>query len=365
MMEQNLFRNTLVNWYLVNNRILPWRQTNDPYAIWVSEIILQQTRVNQGLSYYQRFISRFPDIQSLANASEELVLKTWEGLGYYSRARNMHATARLLVENHNGRFPENIKELEKLKGIGKYSAAAIASIAFNIPAAVVDGNVLRFVSRYLGISEPIDSAMTVNSISDHVNGLISADSPGLFNQAMMEFGALQCVPAKPDCKLCPFANDCIAYKNEKVGVIPLKSKKTGVKSRFFNYLVVQHYFNDLHCIVLKQRNHGDIWKHLYDFPLVETNKLLSIDQLCNHDEFKALFAGSDPVIEAYPGSYRHLLTHRIIHARFFKITVRKKNTLHLPDSYISTDNPNHFPMPVLIKKFIEEQNLKTLHKNIP
>lgn len=330
-----------------------------------SEIILRQTRVNKGLSYFQRFISRFPDIQSLANTSKELVLKTWEGLGYYSRARNMHATARLLLENHSGKFPENIKELKKLKGIGKYTAAAIASITFNIRAAVVDGNVLRFVSRYLGISEPIDSATTANSISDYVNGLINADSPGLFNQAMIEFGALQCVPAKPFCKLCSLAGYCLAYEDEKVGAIPYKKKKPGVIARFFNYLVLQHYFNGLSGILPRHRNHGDIWKHLYDFPLIETNKLLSNDQLCNHVEFKAMFAGSDPVIEAYPGSYRHLLTHRIIQARFFKITVREKNKLYLPDRYISTINPNHFPMPVLIKRFIEEQNLKTLHKKIP
>ncbi|MBE0662369.1 MAG: A/G-specific adenine glycosylase [Bacteroidales bacterium] len=360
-----LFRNTLVNWYLENCRPLPWRTTNDPYAIWVSEIILQQTRVNQGLAYYHRFISRFPDIQSLANASEELVLKTWEGLGYYSRARNMHATARFLVESHNGNFPEDFKELEKLKGIGKYTAAAIASIAFNKPVAVVDGNVLRFVSRYLGISQPIDSGKTINNISSHVNELISADSPGLFNQAMMEFGALQCVPVKPDCNKCPFANDCKAYKEEKVAVIPYKEKKTGVTARFFNYLVVQHYFNDFPGIVLRHRNHGDIWKHLYDFPLIETNKLLSIDQLRSHDEFMKLFDGSDPVTDVYPGSYRHLLTHRIIHARFFKILLGKNDSLRLPDGYISTNNPTHFPMPVLIKKFIEEQDLKTLLNLMP
>jgi A/G-specific adenine glycosylase len=363
-MEENLFRNTLLNWYLKNCRPLPWRMTSDPYAIWVSEIILQQTRVNQGLAYYQRFISRFPDIQSLANASEELVLKTWEGLGYYSRARNMHATARFLVENHNGDFPEDFKELEKLKGIGKYTAAAIASIAFNKPVAVVDGNVLRFVSRLLGISEPIDSVKIIKIIREYVNEVISAESPGLFNQSIMEFGALQCVPSKPDCNSCPFAKDCIAHKEDKVAVIPYKEKKTGVTARYFNYLVVQHYFNDLPGIVLRHRKNGDIWKHLYDFPLVESNKLLSIVQLRKHEEFKTLFSGFDPVIEAYPGSYRHLLTHRIIHARFFKVMIGKNGLLRFPHSYISTDNPAHFPMPVLIKKFIEEQDLKILLKQL-
>jgi A/G-specific adenine glycosylase len=353
-MQYNQFRNRLIKWYIANQRVLPWRQTNDPYAIWVSEIILQQTRVNQGLDYYHRFILRFPDIQTLANASEELVLKTWEGLGYYSRARNMHATARFLVENCNGNFPEDSKELEKLKGIGKYTAAAISSIAFNKPAAVVDGNVLRFVSRIFGIEEPIDSSGTISEISRLANELISHESPGLFNQAMMEFGALQCVPVNPDCMACPYANGCLANKTGKVSSIPVKAKKSKLSARYFNYMVVPMSQNGSLNFLLKRRSNKDIWKHLYDFPLIETDKLLTVKQLEKREEFKALFADVKTEIELYPGSYRHLLTHRIIHARFFKVSLPENVNLNFPEDFVSAADVRQYPLPKLINNFLSD-----------
>lgn len=353
-MQYNQFRNQLIKWYIANQRVLPWRQTNDPYAIWVSEIILQQTRVNQGLDYFHRFILRFPDIQSLANTSEELVLKTWEGLGYYSRARNMHATARFLVENYNGKFPEDPKELEKLKGIGKYTAAAIASIAFNKPAAVVDGNVLRFVSRFFGIDDSIDDTKTISKISRLANELICHESPGMFNQAMMEFGALQCVPVNPDCKACLFAANCIANKTDRVALIPAKAKKTKISARYFNYMVVPVGQNGSPSFLLKKRSDNDIWKHLYDFPMIETDKLLNVKQLGKHDKFKALFAGYKTEIELFTGSYRHLLTHRTIHARFFKVSFPEKAAFNFPDGFICAGDVRQYPLPKLIINFLSE-----------
>lgn len=357
MTQHDTFRNTLTKWYLANHRMLPWRQTSDPYAIWVSEIILQQTRVNQGIDYYQRFIARFPDIQTLASASEELVLKIWEGLGYYSRARNMHATARFLVNNHSGRFPQDLKELEKLKGIGKYTAAAIASIAYNKHAAVVDGNVLRFIARLFGIEESIGSAFTIKEISRIANELLNPEAPGLFNQALMEFGALQCIPANPNCTVCPFANDCVAFKTGKVAILPIKAKKAKVSERFFNYLLVKHRHNGLPCILLKRRNQADIWKHLYDFPLIETNKLLSVKQLEQHAEFRALFNGFNPAIEVYKASYRHLLTHRIIHARFFKVSMREEVPFNFFVGFNCVNDIRQYPLPKLINNFIADQGL--------
>ncbi len=351
------FSNQLINWYIERRRPLPWRQTKDPYRIWVSEIILQQTRVNQGIDYYLRFVSRFPDIQQLADADEEEVLKIWEGLGYYSRARNMHETARLVANRNKGKFPEEFEELLKLKGIGRYTAAAIASIAFNKAVAVVDGNVIRFLSRFFGISEPIDHANTIKSISRIANDLITHTSPGEFNQAIMEFGALQCVPANPDCKACCFSTDCTALKTGKVHELPLKAKKTKPTERFFNYLVVWHNHHGSPCIFLKRRSAGDIWKHLYDFPLIETNKLLSIKQLIGNKEFKAFFNGVDPEIEVYRGTYRHLLTHRVIHARFFKIILSEPGSHNLSEDFICTDDVSKYPLPKLINNFLAGQGL--------
>lgn len=356
-MQNKRFRNTLLDWYLANQRELPWRQTNDPYAIWVSEIILQQTKINQGLNYYLRFISRFPDIQSLANASEEMVLKTWEGLGYYSRARNMHATARVLVEQYDGKFPEDNKELEKLKGIGKYTAAAIASIAFDKAVAVVDGNVIRFIARYHGIEEAVDISGTINTINQIAEKLISNESPGIFNQAMMEFGALQCIPANPDCMNCPFVGDCSAHSSNKVGAIPAKARKVKLSARYFNYMIVRTNRNGSPAILLKKRSKDDIWKHLYDFPLIETDRLLDAQRLKDHSAFQSIFSGVEPEIEVLHGTYRHILTHRIIHARFFKITIPEGKAIKFPEDFLFVDDIGNYPLPKLINNFLNNMPL--------
>ena len=356
------FSKTLITWYLNHKRRLPWRETNNPYHIWISEIILQQTRVNQGLGFYQRFIERFPDIQTLAEATEEDVLKLWEGLGYYSRARNMHFTARFLVNNCNGEFPRDAEKLEKLKGIGKYTAAAIASIAFNKPAAVVDGNVLRFLARYAGIENPIDNRDTVNAISNLAKSLMGGSNPGMFNQAMMEFGALQCVPQKPDCNSCCFVTHCKAFRIGKVGSLPLKTMKPKPLSRFFNYLVIQLDQTDGAHLVLKRRNNHDIWKHLYDFPLIEATELFDLKHVSNHPDVRSMFINCEPVAGVFEGVYRHQLTHRIIHAKFFKLNIPDASCLLDQSNLIITSDLSRYPLPRMISRFVSENFVATLIK---
>ncbi|MFZ4583041.1 MAG: A/G-specific adenine glycosylase, partial [Paludibacter sp.] len=229
---------TLINWYEHNKRELPWRDISDPYRIWISEIILQQTRVNQGISYYLRFVDRFPDVKALATAHEDEVLKYWQGLGYYSRARNLHKTAQIIVEKHNGNFPNSYTEIVQLKGIGAYTAAAICSFAYNQPYGVVDGNVYRVLSRLFAIQTPIDSSQAKNEFSDLATNLLNNSNPGIHNQAIMEFGALQCVPVQPECNTCPFQKTCKAYELDLVDKLPIKASKTKVRERFFNYFFI-------------------------------------------------------------------------------------------------------------------------------
>lgn len=354
MEHSDQFRNKLINWYFSNRRMLPWRETSDPYNIWVSEIMLQQTRVSQGLDYYKRFIERFPNVRTLAAAPEQEVLKSWEGLGYYSRARHMHETARYVVRNLNGMFPERARELIKLKGIGNYTAAAIASIAFNEKVAVVDGNVIRFVSRLTGIQKPVDNSDTLNLITRIVNSMIAHDDPGTFNQAMMEFGALQCIPGRPKCGSCPFVDVCLAYRNNLVDQIPNKEKQTKITHRYFNYLVITRPDKDETCFIIKPRKEPDIWRNLYDFPLIEATKLLSRVEVINSPQFIVVFGATPVSVKAFPGFYKHILTHRIIHARFFKTVLNAQAHVVFPESYICTGKIRQYPLPRLISRFIDD-----------
>lgn len=362
MKNKNKFRNTLIDWYITNHRPLPWRETNDPYKIWVSEIILQQTRVNQGLDYYNRFIKQFPDLNSLAAATEEEVLKLWEGLGYYSRARHMHATSQILAKQYSGQFPESFSNLLELKGIGKYTAAAIASIAFGVPVAVVDGNVLRFLARYHGIETPVDENRTIKEITRIANETISPEKPGIFNQAMMEFGALQCVPANPGCGSCCFSDDCRALKLGKVQILPLKSIVIKPVDRFFNYLLIQKQSGNSFSFLIRRRTGSDIWKHLYDFPLIESSQLLSIDQMLENEWVLSLVNRYPVQIVQLPGNYRHKLTHRVIHARFFKVEVPGDFDMVLPDGFFFTDNIRSYPFPRLIMNFFLNYNPDIINK---
>ncbi len=341
------FHKILTVWYQQNKRELPWRAKKDPYLVWVSEIILQQTRVDQGTAYFLRFIEQFPDVKTLAEAQENEVLKVWQGLGYYSRARNMHVAALQIMNEFNGLFPDTIINIEKLKGIGSYTAAAIASIAFDLPHAAIDGNVYRVLSRVFGIETAIDSTIGKREFRDLADELLDRQNPGLFNEALMEFGALQCTPQNPDCKKCPFQDQCIAFAHNIIGELPFKSKKTKVKNRFFNYMFIrqEEYF------YLEKREENDIWRNLYQFPLIESAKTLTIEELLANEQFKSTFNGLEITIESISHEIIHVLTHQKLHVRFIEIFSAKPD-VNLPWIKVHPKEVNDFPVPKLIDNFL-------------
>lgn len=339
------FYDLITRWYLINKRDLPWRNTNNPYAIWLSEIMLQQTRVAQGLPYFERFIAAFPTVFNLATADEEQVLKLWQGLGYYSRARNMHKTAQIVALEYNGIFPSSYTELLKLKGIGEYTAAAIASFSFNEKVNVVDGNVFRVLSRYLNITTDISSATAKKEFAALAKELMENRDSALFNQAIMEFGALQCVPKNPNCNDCVLNNSCAALQHKKVDQLPVKSKKTKVRNRYFNYLV----FEDLQLnTILRKRIEKGIWHNLYEFPMIETETETATETII--EQIKTTY--SDYGIESitlFDETIQHKLSHQLLNLRFYKITIQKTPTNSLPISTI-----NSYPFPIVLIKFIEK-----------
>ncbi|HET8753426.1 MAG TPA: A/G-specific adenine glycosylase [Salinimicrobium sp.] len=340
------FSKTLINWYLENKRQLPWRETSDPYKIWLSEIILQQTRVEQGKPYYFKFIEYFPDVFSLANATEEEVLKLWQGLGYYSRARNLLFTAKHIAFQLNGIFPDSYKELIKLKGIGDYTASAIASFSFNEPAAAVDGNVYRVLSRIFGISTPINSAEGAKEFKQVAQKLIDPDNPGTFNQAIIEFGSEQCKPRLPLCPTCPFSSQCVAFQQNRITELPVKLKKLTIQKRHFNYLV---FISEGKKTMLKKRNGKGIWQGLYEFPLVETFSESGKENLVQDEEFLAyLPAGNPKMVLFNEKPIVHKLTHQHIHTKFWIL-----NCEELPQEGISIEEIEEFPVPALISNFID------------
>ena len=323
------FADTLISWYEDHKRDLPWRGEPDTYKIWVSEIILQQTRVQQGWDYYLRFIDNFPDVKALAEADEDRVLKVWQGLGYYSRARNMHAAAREIMEKHGGHFPNEYDKILSLKGIGNYTAAAISSIAFGLPYPAVDGNVIRIVSRIFGICDDVTQPVVVKKITAICEMEIDSKRPGVFNQAAMDFGAIQCVPRNPDCDECPFQSSCYAYNNHLVDILPVKKKKAESKHRYFHYTV---YLSDNQTIIEK-RTGSDIWRNMYQFPLTETDSEEYAD--------KPLF------------SIREVLSHQIIHAAFYVKNVKKLPKLSKNQLVIPFDDMEKYPMPKIMTEFLK------------
>ena len=266
------FNNILLQWYAKNKRDLPWRSTKNPYKVWLSEIILQQTRVNQGLSYYLNFIEKYPKVEDLAAATEENILKLWQGLGYYSRARNLHFAAKQIIEDFNGKFPKTSFELKKLKGIGEYTSAAIASFCFNEPVAVIDGNVYRVLSRLFGIETPIDSTEGIKEFKNIANLYISKEHPGEYNQAMMDFGAIQCKPVNPMCNECPLIEICEAFNSNRINELPVKAKKVKKRNRYIYYIVPT--YNE--STFVSKRTQNDVWKNLYEFPIIELSKRLQL-----------------------------------------------------------------------------------------
>ena len=349
-MNTLFFRKILLSWYDSNKRDLPWRVLPTPYNVWISEIILQQTRVNQGINYYIRFVDKYPDIASLASSSEENILKMWQGLGYYSRARNLLFASKQILNNYKGIFPDRFEEIKKLKGVGEYTAAAIASIAFHEPVAAIDGNVYRVLSRIFEIDTPINSGNGKKQFKELANQLIDPLQPGNFNQAIMEFGALQCIPINPDCIVCPFKGGCIAFKNETVKYVPVKTKSAKVRDRYFNYLVIEQD----HSILFNKRIDQDIWKNLYDFPLIETNHSLNPEELIHSKNWKHFFNNGKVSITRVSEEITHLLSHQRIHARFYHILSDSFKKITSP--YILIDKKDIFDLPV--PKIIEKHLLK-------
>ncbi|SFH27936.1 A/G-specific adenine glycosylase [Pedobacter insulae] len=341
------FQKAIVTWYQINKRELPWRSTTDAYVIWLSEIILQQTRVEQGLPYFHKFLLNFPTVRDFANANEDEVLKLWQGLGYYSRGRNMLFTAQQIVAEYNGIFPVKYSQLIKLKGIGDYTAAAISSFAANESKAVVDGNVFRVLSRYFGINVPINSNAGKKLFSKLAQELIVGQVPAVYNQAIMEFGALQCKP-KPGCETCPIAQNCSALINQQVNVLPVKLKLVKVKERWLNYLVA----SSGEYILIKQRQSGDVWQKLYDFPVIETSRAINSTDPHFVGQVKALF-GEEVIIRPVCQK-RHLLTHQIIYVHFFVLENYMINfNQHADIKSVLVDDFKSLPHPKVISDFTE------------
>ena len=340
------FTNALTQWYLENRRDLPWRKTVNPYKIWLSEIMLQQTRVAQGTPYFLSFVSAFPTVFDLAKANEEQVLKLWQGLGYYSRARNLHKTAQYVAYELSGKFPDNYNDLLKLKGVGEYTAAAIASFSYNEAVPVVDGNVFRVLSRYFDVETDIASASAKKEFAALAFELMPKDNPALFNQAIMEFGALQCVPKSPKCGICIFNSSCAALQKKKVDQLPVKSKKLKVRNRFFNYLVVSD--DDANTIIQKRTAKG-IWQNLYEFPLLETDAPEDFDFISTNiqDEF---FANNTitSIEDCSDKAIIHKLSHQHLHIKFWKIKV--DGTI---ENGVDATTLRTFPFPIVIFNFIE------------
>lgn len=344
------FSKLLIKWYLQNKRDLPWRQTQDPYLIWLSEIMLQQTRVAQGLPYYEAFVNSFPTVFDLAKASEEQVLKLWQGLGYYSRARNLHFTAKYVANELNGKFPTNYKELLELKGVGDYTAAAIASFSFSEVVPVVDGNVFRVLSRVFEVETDISNSSAKKEFQELALQLIDTDNPALFNQAIMEFGALQCVPKSPKCEVCIFNSKCLALKNNKVGSLPVKTKKIKVTNRFLNYLVFE---DEKQHTQIQKRSAKGIWHNLYEFPLIETEYNVDLEELIglvseqNTEEYEI---NSVESLNAVP--VNHKLSHQNLSIQFWNVKINGLLNSGLPISEVKK-----FPFPIVIYNFIEKDLL--------
>ncbi len=338
------FSRKILLWYSKNKRDLPWRSTKDPYKIWLSEIMLQQTRVAQGMPYYYKFVERFPSILDLAKASEEEILKMWQGLGYYSRARNLHATAKMIVQDYGGIFPSTYKELLKLKGVGDYTASAIASICFDEPRPVVDGNVFRVLARYFGVELAINSTEGTKYFKQLATEIMAVDDIRDYNQGIMEFGSIQCAPKNPDCAHCPMNDSCVAFQEQKVAMLPVKKGKTKVRKRFFNYLVL---LTPKRKTILKQRRDKGIWRHLWEFPLFESDTIIDpqkvevhiMDMIFKNGGFKIHKYNEAPIV--------HKLSHQHLYTTFWIIGTNKEF-----DDGIDLSELEKYPVPVLIADFM-------------
>ena len=346
------FTQAILDWYGANGRDLPWRRTRDPYAIWLSEIILQQTRIAQGQAYWERFLAAFPDVQRLAAASEDEVLRLWQGLGYYSRARNLHAAAKQIAAL--GHFPETLEGIRALKGVGDYTAAAIGSIAFGLSAAVVDGTVSRVLARHFGIDTPVGSTAAKKEFTARAQSLLPQDRPGDFNQGMMDFGALICTPASPACLLCPLAGSCAALASGRVDSLPVRSKAPEVQLRRFSYIYVRFHGRT----AIRRRGPGDIWQGLYE-PLVVDQRLVGDAYDLRHSGLDLRHSGLDP--ESPPqllkSNVKHQLTHRTLIVDFYLWEPAAEPTL--PEGYfwIQEAELDHYAKPRLFELMLKELSI--------
>jgi len=340
------FSQTIIQWYNGNKRDLPWRNTTDPFVIWLSEIILQQTRVDQGMPYFYRFAEKYPTVSHFAAASEDEVLSLWQGLGYYSRGRNMLKTARLVQQQYKGVFPHKYSDLISLKGIGEYTAAAISSFAANEAQAVVDGNVNRVLARYFGIDEPINSTKGKKQFQQLADNLLDRQYPGMHNQAIMEFGALQCKPKNPACNICPLRETCFAYSNNLTNSLPVKLKKNSIKNRYFNYFLIADGEN----VLLNKRGDTDIWANMYDLPLIETPTQVTPAQLFPSGQTTTLFQTALALLKAYPVK-KHILTHQHIYISFYQVSVSRDELKLQPTWFFTTPDDLKalaLPKPILM-----------------
>ncbi|HRD57009.1 MAG TPA: A/G-specific adenine glycosylase [Ferruginibacter sp.] len=347
--EGDFFTSILMNWHLnVNKRKMPWKGEKDPYKIWLSEIILQQTRVEQGWEYYERFIKKYPNIQKLAKAKQDDVFKLWEGLGYYSRCKNLHHTAQHISFELNGYFPTTYDTILNLKGVGPYTASAIASFAFNLPYAVVDGNVTRVLARFFGINKAVDTTEGKKHFSQLAQHLLHKTKPALYNQAIMDFGATVCKPQLPLCAICPFQSHCFAFKKNNVTNLPVKEKSIIKKNRWFYFLVIttgKHVF-------IKKRENKDIWQHLYEFVLLERSHKTNTVSLLTDPDFKTLLH-AQPKPLAVSTEYKQLLTHQTIHAYFLKFQINNKKDLQGFEKF-SIDKLKTIAFPKLINNYLKD-----------
>lgn len=354
--KYSFFRRALLNWYDPSQRPLPWKAEKDPYLIWLSEIILQQTRVEQGLPYYEKFRQTYPTVRDLADAPQDDIMKHWEGLGYYSRARNMHEAAKHIVRELNGQFPTTCEGLMKLKGVGPYTAAAIASFAYDLPHAVVDGNVFRVLSRYLGAEHAIDSTSGKHFFSEQAHKMLDSSKPGLYNQAIMDFGATVCKPQKPACKTCPLKKQCLAYTDQKVSQLPVKEKKIERRRRYFNFLL----FNLEGKVYIRKRANKDIWRNLYEFPLIESEQLIDeLSLLEEHPDWKEwLSPGAEFELNQRSKPFQQTLTHQVITATFWEIDLRSPDEIRNDNFlFIKRKNLSNFAFPKVVDWYLGDKSL--------
>jgi len=338
----------LSEWYMSSKRDLPWRKTTDPYRIWLSEIILQQTRVEQGKPYFTSILERFPSVRDLAESPTDELLKLWQGLGYYSRARNLHAAAVQIMNDFDGKFPSTYEDLLKLKGVGEYTASAIASFAYHIPKAVVDGNVFRVLSRLFAINTPINTTEGKKLFTALAEDLLDTKHPDTHNQAMMDFGAIQCTPSNPGCRTCPLAKHCNALAAGLVQSLPVKLAGSKKQERHFNYF----FLTDGESTWLQQRLDKDIWQRLWEFPLIETENDTPLETLLLREDLKA-WTGQQCSIET-PVYLKHILSHRIIHARFYTVHIQQQSLV--PDRWrkVNINKIDQYAISRLMDLFLEK-----------